>query len=161
MQYPIRVFSDNHFVDLYSDIEFHRFANSYQHIQAAGGIVYDEKGHVLLIYRLGYWDFPKGKMEPHENHEETALREVEEETGATPLIITKTLPSTFHTYHLNDTPVLKQTFWYEMLTHSHAKLVPQHEEDILRARWVVRENVRNFLKKSYPSIRELWEKIQP
>ena len=55
-------------------------------ILAAGGIVsrrQKDKLQVLLIYRSTYrdWSFPKGKQEPGEDLEETALREVREETG--------------------------------------------------------------------------------
>ena len=55
-------------------------------IQAAGGLVWREAAHgpeVLLVHRPHYddWSFPKGKMEPGETWTETAMREVEEETG--------------------------------------------------------------------------------
>jgi len=56
-------------------------------ILAAGGIV-ERQGidnhEVLLVYRELYgpqWSFPKGKQEAGEQLENTALREVEEETG--------------------------------------------------------------------------------
>ena len=55
-------------------------------IQAAGGLVWRESAdgpEVLLVHRPRYddWSFPKGKMEAGETWTETALREVEEETG--------------------------------------------------------------------------------
>lgn len=55
-------------------------------IQAAGGLVWRESARgpeVLLVHRPRYddWSFPKGKMEAGETWAETALREVEEETG--------------------------------------------------------------------------------
>jgi len=56
-------------------------------IHAAGGVVLRRReGHeleVLLVHRPAYddWSFPKGKLEPGETDEQTALREVEEETG--------------------------------------------------------------------------------
>ncbi|MDP7304906.1 MAG: NUDIX hydrolase [Pirellulaceae bacterium] len=55
-------------------------------IQAAGGLVWRHSARgpeVVLIHRPRYddWSFPKGKMEAGENWMETALREVEEETG--------------------------------------------------------------------------------
>lgn len=36
---------------------------------------------LLLHYALGHWDFPKGHIDPGETEEETARREIEEETG--------------------------------------------------------------------------------
>jgi 8-oxo-dGTP diphosphatase len=56
-------------------------------VRAAGGIVLRpaRKGgwEVLLVHRPRYddWSLPKGKADPGERDEETALREVEEETG--------------------------------------------------------------------------------
>lgn len=54
-------------------------------ICSAGVIVYRINESVieylLLHYLGGHWDFPKGKMEPGETKQETALRELHEETG--------------------------------------------------------------------------------
>lgn len=43
-------------------------------------MVYNQKGEILFIKRNGRWDLPKGKAEKRETIEETAIREVEEET---------------------------------------------------------------------------------
>jgi 8-oxo-dGTP pyrophosphatase MutT (NUDIX family) len=54
---------------------------------SAGIITYFKQDHqieyLLLHYPGGYWDLPKGKMEAGESKEETALRELHEETGLT------------------------------------------------------------------------------
>ena len=56
-------------------------------VRAAGGIVHRPtpggEPEVLLVHRPRYddWSLPKGKADPGERDEETALREVEEETG--------------------------------------------------------------------------------
>ena len=55
-------------------------------VRAAGGIVRRagaDGDEVLLVHRPRYddWTFPKGKAHPGETDQETALREVEEETG--------------------------------------------------------------------------------
>jgi 8-oxo-dGTP diphosphatase len=52
-------------------------------VEAAGGVVLDEDGRVVLVHRPRYddWTLPKGKLDPGESFEEGALREVEEETG--------------------------------------------------------------------------------
>lgn len=51
----------------------------------AGFVVYrktDDGIKYLLLYRRGnYWNFPKGHFEPGEKSMDTALRELEEETG--------------------------------------------------------------------------------
>ena len=48
---------------------------------AAGGWVVNEFNEVLWIFRLGFWDLPKGKVETNENIKECAIREVIEECG--------------------------------------------------------------------------------
>ena len=57
-------------------------------VVAAGGIVVRSGAtgrEVLLVHRPRYddWSFPKGKQDPGETDEQTALREVAEETGIT------------------------------------------------------------------------------
>ncbi len=51
---------------------------------SAGVLVYRECEpikYLLLHYPAGHWDFPKGHVEENESMEETALRELKEETG--------------------------------------------------------------------------------
>ncbi len=111
-----------------------------------------------MIFRLGFWDFPKGKVETGEEWETAAIREVEEETGLHGIRLTKSLPNTYHTYNLRGTPILKITHWYEM----HAPkqpLVPQTEEDISQAVWVARSEVAKNLEDSYASLKELWQLV--
>jgi 8-oxo-dGTP diphosphatase len=52
-------------------------------VEAAGGVVIDEEGRVVVVHRPRYddWSLPKGKLDAGESFEEAALREVEEETG--------------------------------------------------------------------------------
>ena len=57
------------------------FFSLFKVIKAGGGLVMNAKGEVLLIFRRGSWDLPKGKKEKGEKRKQTALREVQEETG--------------------------------------------------------------------------------
>ena len=54
-------------------------------IYSAGIVTYvlrDNKPiYLLLHYQAGHWEFPKGTMEPGETKQETAMRELTEETG--------------------------------------------------------------------------------
>ena len=67
-------------------------------LEAAGGIVFNQENKILFIHRLGRWDLPKGKIEPEESLENAALRELEEETGLTELILEEFVNTTFHIY---------------------------------------------------------------
>jgi hypothetical protein len=49
--------------------------------KAAGGLVFNDEGKILFIFRNGKWDLPKGGIEKNEEYDEAAIREVEEETG--------------------------------------------------------------------------------
>jgi len=128
---------------------------NYRLIHAAGGVVFNERNEVLMIYRLSKWDFPKGKVEAGEQFDEAALREVEEETGLHEITLGEALPSTFHTYTLHGEPILKETHWYRMSAPSQ-ELIPQTEEDITQALWVPAEQVETHLQDSYATLRELW-----
>ena len=66
-----------------------KFKTDFHLIKAAGGAVTDDEGRILLIYRKGKWDLPKGKLEDNEPIELCADREVKEETGLTELELRK------------------------------------------------------------------------
>lgn len=156
--YPLTIFRDNQPVTIHNEQEWQRFAQDYTLIHAAGGIVANEDDEVLMIFRLGYWDFPKGKVETGEEWPTAALREVEEETGLHDITLHEPLPNTCHTYTLHGTPILKITHWYEM-TAPKQSLIPQTEEDIAQAVWVPRTEVSERLRESYLSLKELWGKL--
>jgi ADP-ribose pyrophosphatase YjhB (NUDIX family) len=131
------------------------FFHLFKRIDAAGGLVKNEKGEMLSIFRFGKWDLPKGKLAANETPEEAAIREVKEETGLSELRITGSLPSTFHIYTRKGKQILKQTWWFEMEAKSTQSLVPQTEEEISEVRWVSMMDLGNVLANTYGSIREL------
>lgn len=113
-----------------------RFFSIFTLERAAGGVVQNEKGEILSIFRRGHWDLPKGKMEANESDAETALREVKEETGLNNITLGDFLHTTYHTYlDKNGTRILKESVWFRMHAES-APLTPQHEEDIEQAVWL-------------------------
>ena len=57
------------------------FWKNFTLVQAAGGLVINEKGEALMIFRRGKWDLPKGKLDKGESLEDCAIREVREETN--------------------------------------------------------------------------------
>ena len=73
------------------------FCSKYKIVNAAGGIVFNDT-KLLMIFRNGLWDLPKGKVEPNENLKECAIREVEEETGVKDLTIKGKEIISYHIY---------------------------------------------------------------
>ncbi len=119
-------------------------------VRAAGGLVIkDEK--ILMIYRMGVWDLPKGKLEKKERVKEGALREVEEECNITVEILEK-LPKTWHSYAFKGKKILKKTSWYLMSCSDDSLMKPQAEEFIEKVSWMTPEEVLEVLPKAYTSI---------
>ena len=57
------------------------FFKHFKLIKAGGGLVKNKAGQILLIFRRGKWDLPKGKLDDNETLLQCAIREVREETG--------------------------------------------------------------------------------
>lgn len=153
------IFKDNKPIEIESREAFEAFAQDYRIIHAAGGIVCNENDEILMIFRLGKWDFPKGKVEEGEQYPEAAVREVEEETGLQNITLGEPLPSTFHTYELRGEQILKETHWYRMSAQRQS-LTPQTIEDISQAVWVPRADVDANMENSYPSLQQLWNELR-
>lgn len=125
--------------------------------KAGGGLVYNKKGEVLFILRNGKWDLPKGGTEKEEEIEDTATREVEEETGVGNLKITKKLQKTYHIFKRNGKYRLKITSWFEMTTDFEGIPIGQAEEGIEKVAWLSPNEVKEALKNSYENIKLLFE----
>lgn len=132
------------------------FCSQFKEVNAAGGLVSNRRGDVLLISRNGMWDLPKGHQEEGEDIRTTALREVQEETGVGQLELGELICVTDHCYLRGGTWHLKHTWWYDMLYTDPVDLTPQREEDITKAAWVARSSLSPYLKNTYPSIMEVF-----
>ena len=137
---------------------FTDFKSCFRFIDAAGGIVFHDNKY-LLIKRLGLWDLPKGKTEGKETIRETAIREVEEETGVRNLRIVKELKPTYHIFVTKSGWKFKKTYWYLMNTKSEKKLIPQKNEDITKAVWKSKKDAAKAISGSYRSIAETFSYI--
>ena len=127
----------------------------YEPIDAGGGVVMNEHDAVLMIYRRGKWDLPKGKRDEGEDITACALREVSEETGLHKLKLEEKICETFHIYVQNRQNLLKHTVWYRMKGEANEKLVPQKEENIIEARWIAEKELSPIVFKSYEAVREV------
>ncbi|CAN1522609.1 COG1051 ADP-ribose pyrophosphatase [Flavobacteriaceae bacterium] len=125
--------------------------------KAGGGLVYNKNGEVLFIFRNGKWDLPKGGTEKGELIEDTAMREVEEETGVNGLTVGKKLQKTYHVFKRNGKYKLKITHWFEM--HSTFEGTPegQLEEGIEKVAWFNPVQIKEALENSYENIKLLFE----
>ena len=134
-------------------------------VRAAGGIVVDDSGDMLLIRRNNRWDLPKGKVEAGETLLQAALREVEEETGMAPAAAGSVPVKTYHLFRApkawfkgsNPPPHkwhLKQTSWFPM-TAEKQPVTPQQEEGITGGCWVTPDEWHRHLSHSYGTLRTL------
>lgn len=125
--------------------------------KAGGGLVYNQNGDVLFIFRNGKWDLPKGGIEKGESIAETALREVEEETGVSNLVVSHKLQKTYHIFKRNGKYKLKVTHWFEMHTNFEGNPIGQANEGIEKVAWLNPVQVKDALKNSYENIKLLFE----
>lgn len=132
------------------------FRSCFRLLEAAGGYVTNSSGQLLVFFRRGSWDMPKGKIDPGETPEQAAVREVQEETGIRQLHLDGFLTHTWHTYALKGERILKKTWWYRMETTDY-EVVPQTEEDIEEIRWVSPSEWLASDPVVYGSIREVIE----
>lgn len=136
-----------------------------KHLVAGGGVLYRDSGSkplVLLIYRNGTWDLPKGKLEDGEDVKTCAVREVSEELGIPEPAIKSSLGTTYHEYEMDGNRYGKTTYWYSMKEAGVFEMEPQREEGITRLEWtelsdalekVGYDNLKTVLKKFAASIR--------
>lgn len=131
------------------------FFKNFKVIEAAGGIVQNEKKEILFINRLGKWDLPKGKIEKGEKEEVCAVREVTEETGVKGIHLKKKIGETYHVYDEFGKHFLKISYWYYMTCSSNQTLIPQTGENITEVKWVKTKDIKEPMENTYPSIKNI------
>lgn len=146
------------------EIILSEFLLEFKLIKAGGGIVFNEKGEILVINRLGKWDLPKGKIKSKEEFVSGALREVEEETGIKRLRLIENDKNfeSFHTYFRDKRWEIKRTIWFLMFAPSDQNFIPQLEEDITEVKWcdpqqLMKQNSDSLL--TYPAISHIVTKV--
>ena len=131
------------------------FKSLYFYIKAGGGLVINPFGKVLLIFRRGVWDLPKGKQDPGETLAQTAVREVREETGLADLKIIEKMGNGYHCYMMSKQRTLKRTRWYLMQTQTPDQLILQKEEGIQDAAWFDPRELPKLNMPMYNNIRDV------
>ncbi|MCM1297992.1 MAG: NUDIX domain-containing protein [Firmicutes bacterium] len=113
--------------------------------KSCGAIVY-RKYHgnteILLIksVKSGHWSFPKGHMEEGETEEETAKREIKEETGLDALLDTGFRETVTYSPKRN---TKKTVVYFVGMAASH-DLIPQQDE-IAELKWLEIGQAQNLL----------------
>lgn len=124
-------------------------------IKAAGGLVKNEYGEYLFIYRNNKWDLPKGKIEKQEGTKVAAVREVEEECGIKVSKLEERICKTYHSYIYRGDVVLKKTYWFNMRCKGQNNLKPQKEEGITDVRWFKKGEISPIVENTFPSIMDV------
>lgn len=127
---------------------------------SAGGIVFKKVNNnvqVLVAQHSKHhgWVFPKGLIGDHEkgeSKEETAVREVEEETGVLAKIVDEFEPVTY--WFVFKGEKIKKTVYYFLMEYVSGD-IKNHDFEMENVEWLPVDNVLDRL--SYPSDKKVWQ----
>jgi 8-oxo-dGTP diphosphatase len=130
---------------------------------SAGGIVYKKSGEQTLILVSQHsmhhgWVFPKGLIGDHiqkEGKEETALREVEEETGAKGKIIKILAPVDYWYYFEGER--MHKTVYYFLMEYISGDIT-KHDTEMENVEWLPESEVEKRL--TYREDRKVWQEAK-
>ena len=135
------------------------FSKTESHISSGGLVFRNVSGHleVVLISRLNgkVWCLPKGHVEKGENAEQTAVREVSEETGLQGEIVEKLGDVQYWYYDKWEKKRIFKTVHFFLLKYL-AGDVNNHDREVDEARWFAIDKARNLM--SYSSEKDIFEK---
>ncbi len=125
---------------------------------SCGGVVI-YRGKILLLYKsyrnkYDGWVLPKGTVEDGEEHKETAIREVKEETGVHASII-KYIGKSQYSFNVPEDTVAKDVHWYLMSASSYYSK-PQREEYFIDSGYYKYHEAYHLLK--FSNERQILEK---
>lgn len=126
--------------------------------RSCGAVVFrkqkDDVKYLLLHYEAGHWDFPKGNQEKNEKEEQTAAREIREETGIEDIDLVDGFKETIkYFYKKGEETVYKEViFFLAKSSTEHVTLSSEH----IGYTWVSYEH--GMKKLTYNNAKELLEK---
>ena len=127
---------------------------------ACGIVVKKEKDKVFILIsqHSGHhgWVFPKGRIGDHvenEDKEDTALREVKEETGVNGKILKTLKPVTY--WYKWEGKSIKKTVYYFLMEYVSGD-IKDHDWEMENVEWLPIEQVAEKL--SYSSDKKVWRK---
>jgi YfiH family protein len=126
------------------------------HQHSCGAVIFQDtpEGRVFLLVRQrkGHWSFAKGHMEGAETEEETALREIREETG----LAVRFLPGLRTEYTYEKEPGVMKTVTL-FLAESQAGRLQFQKEELIDAGWFCAEEALRLI--TYERDREAFRKL--
>ena len=159
MKYSLLNKNDNRpnivFISKNLKIDWIKIIESFYFIEAAGGLVKDNKNNFLFILKNNKWDLPKGKVDSGENYEQAAIREIKEETNINEILVENYLMSTYHLY-IEKNIILKKTHWLLVKAINSNNIYPQYEEGITDLKWFGKKDI----PETYLSLKEVIAMIE-
>ncbi len=125
---------------------------------SAGGIVFDKENEKILLCQHSQhhgWVFPKGLIDKGEKKEETAVREVEEETGIKAEILKPLSPVTY--WYVFEGEKIKKTVYYFWMESTGGDIT-KHDHEMENVEWLAPQDVEERL--SYKSDKEVWKQAR-
>ena len=119
---------------------------------SAGGVLFKDNFVLLIKNPSGLWTFPKGLIEEGEPPEQTALREVYEETGIKGKVLDY-IGEVQYWYQLHGEKILKKVKYYLM---KYVEGEPKPSWEVEEAKFVPVENAEKLLK--YKGDKEIFKK---
>jgi 8-oxo-dGTP diphosphatase len=130
---------------------------------SAGGIVYKKEDNKIFILVAQHskhhgWVFPKGLIGDHikgEKKEETAIREVEEETGVLAKIIKPLTPVTY--WYVFEGEKIKKTVYYFLMEYVSGD-IKEHDFEMENVEWLPVDKVMERL--TYKADKQVWKQAE-
>ena len=123
---------------------------------SAGGVVYRrvDDGYAVLLIKDSYknWGFPKGHVEPGEDAEQAAVREIGEETGLTSLAKRAFIRDIDWFFRFRG-KLIHKTCHFFLFESAEGEATPQRDEGITAVRWLALEPALKAV--SYANAREV------
>ncbi|MBT6685243.1 MAG: NUDIX domain-containing protein [Bacteroidetes bacterium] len=144
-----------HIIHKKPELAFNYFSACYRNIIAAGGIVRNRNGEILLIKKNDKWDLPKGQIKRGEKKRDAAMREISEECGVKQLEIVKKIEKTYHIGRKKGKRFFKTTHWYEMNCWDENNLQPEIAEGISEVKWVRLSQLPFYSENTYANLKKM------
>jgi 8-oxo-dGTP pyrophosphatase MutT (NUDIX family) len=117
----------------------------------AGGVVFRRRGNLIDILmiqdRVGRWTIPKGHVEEGEKLEQTAIREVQEETGLVDLKIGERLDKLHFFYRKEGKLIFMTTYVFLMEALGDTSAIePEQSEGIADVKWFSTEKALELIE---------------